>query len=223
MADMTPEFSRPVIADKVSARESVEKITATPAERAALAKRLELVSLDSLTALVRLRRIRGGQMVRVTGELEAEVVQSCVVTLEPLAASVRDSFQALFAPAHLVPKDEEDLENLGLDDEADPPEPIENGRIDIGELVAQHLSLALEPYPRKADAERFVHVEDWEGEGEFPDAPNEPPPDMEGADGETQDMEGPESPATKAATPAVEGAETKPNPFAALAKLRPKT
>ncbi|ASG21886.1 YceD family protein [Nitrospirillum viridazoti] len=216
MADMAPEFSRPVIADKVSARESVEKITATPAERAALAKRLDLVTLDSLTALVRLRRIRGGQMVRVTGELEAEVVQSCVVTLEPLPAHVRDTFQALFAPAHLVPKDEDELDNLGLDDEADPPEPIENGRIDIGELVAQHLSLALDPYPRKADAERFVHVEDWEGEGEFPDAPNEPPPDMEGADEV-------ESPADDAAAPARDAGEEKPNPFAALAKLRPKT
>ncbi|WP_044560838.1 DUF177 domain-containing protein [Azospirillum sp. B4] len=216
MADMTPEFSRPVIADKVSSRESVEKITATPAERAALAKRLDLVSLDSLTALVRLRRIRGGQMVRVTGELEAQVVQSCVVTLEPLPASVRDEFQALFAPAHLVPKDEDDLENLGLDDEVDPPEPIENGRIDIGELVAQHLSLALDPYPRKEDAERFLHVEDWEGEGEFPDAPNEPPPTM-------PDENDAESAADSAPTPAAEAGEGKPNPFAALAKLRPKT
>lgn len=217
MADMTPEFSRPVFADKISSRESVEKITATPAERVALAKRLDLVSLDSLTALVRLRRIRGGQMVRVTGELEAQVVQRCVVTLEPLPVPVRDTFQDLFAPAHLVPKDEAGLETLGLDDEVDPPEAIENGRIDIGELVAQHLSLALDPYPRKVDAERFVHVEDWEGEGEFPDAPNEPPPEKAVAEDEL------ESPLAGAATQAGDAGDGKPNPFGALAKLRPKT
>ncbi|MDE1147899.1 MAG: DUF177 domain-containing protein [Azospirillaceae bacterium] len=220
MTDMTPEFSRSVIADKVSSRETVEKITATPVERAALARRLDLVSLDSLTALVRLRRIRGGQMVRVTGELDAQVVQSCVVTLEPMAASVRDTFQALYAPAHLVPKDEEELENLGLDDEADPPEPIESGRIDIGELVTQHLSLALDPYPRKADSDRFIHVEDWDGEGEFPDAPNEPPPDTAGGDAPA---DAPESDDTVASNPTLSAPEGKPNPFAALAKLRPKT
>ena len=34
----------------------------------------------------------------------------------------------------------------------DPPEPIENGTIDLGRLATDALFLAIDPYPRKADA-----------------------------------------------------------------------
>ena len=43
-------------------------------------------------------------------------------------------------------------------DEEDPPEPIRAGRMELGELVAQHLSLALDPYPRKPGAELPAEV-----------------------------------------------------------------
>jgi uncharacterized metal-binding protein YceD (DUF177 family) len=83
---------------------------------------------------------------RVTGSFEAEVVQSCVVTLDPVPARLVESFSALFGEggpgmAALVDAEEEDE-----------PEPIEGGAIDLGETVAQHLSLALDPYPRKPGA-----------------------------------------------------------------------
>ena len=77
-------------------------------------------------------------------------VQTCVVTLEPMDTAVEDDFQAVFAPAAMLEPDSGELE-IGLSDE-DGPEPMEGGRIDLGELVAQHLSLALDPYPRKPDA-----------------------------------------------------------------------
>ena len=38
-----------------------------------LAERLDLQSLDNLSATMRLRRIRGGKMIRVAGQLEADV------------------------------------------------------------------------------------------------------------------------------------------------------
>jgi uncharacterized metal-binding protein YceD (DUF177 family) len=80
--------------------------------------------------------------------LEARVVQSCVVTLEPVVADVADSFTLYYAeevvpPGHAV--------DLPIEDE-DWPEPIEDGRIDVGEAVAQQLALALDPYPRAPGA-----------------------------------------------------------------------
>ncbi|WP_435539226.1 YceD family protein [Azospirillum sp. ST 5-10] len=144
-----PEFSRLVVADRMPRDEVVEEIAATEAERRALAARFELEAIDRLEATVRLRRT-GGDMVRVTGELRADVVQTCVVTLEPVRNAVAERFEALFAPESLVPEDgdevEIDFDAAALDE--DVPEAMDRGRIDIGELVAQHLSLALDPYPR---------------------------------------------------------------------------
>jgi uncharacterized metal-binding protein YceD (DUF177 family) len=148
---------------KVTPGGLLEHIEATEAERAALAGRLRLFGVDRLVATVKLRRVRG-EMVRVEGTLEADVVQNCVVSLEPVPAHVTEEFSALFAPDHLLPKDEGDVDAVfsleDLDD--DVPEPMPGGRIDIGELTTQHLSLALDPYPRKEGAvfEAVVEHED---------------------------------------------------------------
>ena len=130
-----PEFSRIVPADAVRRADVTETIEATETERKALAERLELESIGSLTATVKLRAVRGGQMIRVSGQLEADVVQTCVVTLEPVPAHVSESFDALFAPPSMI-------EDQGLEVDFDPslsdediPEPMENNRLVICELT----------------------------------------------------------------------------------------
>jgi Predicted metal-binding, possibly nucleic acid-binding protein len=168
--DPAPEFSRIVRADTVQRDgEVVQTIEATPAERHALAERFELEAIDRLTATIRLRAVRGGQMVRVAGELEADVVQTCVVTLEPVPAHVEESFGALFAPESMVPKDEDEIEIDPNVAEEDLPEAMINGRIDIGELTAQHLSLALDPYPH-AEGIEFSGYSEGEDEDEEAEA-----------------------------------------------------
>ncbi|KAA0597201.1 uncharacterized metal-binding protein YceD (DUF177 family) [Azospirillum lipoferum] len=169
-----PEFSRVVHADTVRRADVTETIEATEAERRALAERLELESIGSLTATVKLRAVRGGQMIRVSGQLEADVVQTCVVTLEPVPAHVSERFEALFAPPSMIedPGLEVDFD-ASLSDE-DIPEPMENNRIDIGELTAQHLSLGLDPYPHAEGAEFEDHREHEDGETGEEEAAGEP-------------------------------------------------
>jgi len=144
-----PEFSRMVNADTVQRGEVVQTIEAGEAERTALARRLELESIGSLTATVRLRRVRG-TMIRVSGALEADVVQTCVVTLDPVPAHVSETFEALFAPEDMVPDDVDEIDFDPAVSDEDIPEPMHNNRIDIGELTAQYLSLGLDPYPHAA-------------------------------------------------------------------------
>lgn len=169
-----PEFSRVVNADTVRRADVTETIEATEAERRALAERLELESIGSLTATVKLRAVRGGQMIRVSGQLEADVVQTCVVTLEPVPAQVSERFEALFAPSSMIedPGLEVDFD-ASLSDE-DIPEPMENGRIDIGELTAQHLSLGLDPYPHAEGVEFEGYREHEDGETVEEEAAAEP-------------------------------------------------
>lgn len=148
-AESKHELSRPLAVERISLGGVREKIVASPDEKKALAKRFGLIDLKSLEATIDVDHAEG-KMFAVTGKLFADVVQECVVSLEPVAAHIAESIDVLFAPPHLLKEDGEGgLSDLG---DADPPEPIENGAIDLGELVAQHLAMALDPYPRKEGA-----------------------------------------------------------------------
>ncbi len=143
------ELSRPLQVDRVPTGGVSEHIVASPEERAALARRFGLLALPRLEAKLDVDRAEG-KMFNVTGKLFADVSQACVVTLEPVEAHVSDTIDVLFAPPHLAQNDRDGaLMDLG---DAEPPEPIEGGVIDLGELVAQHLAMALDPYPRKKGA-----------------------------------------------------------------------
>lgn len=140
------EFSRLVRVDQIPSRGTEMRIEAGPEERAALAERFGLQAIGSLRAELKLKAIAGGTLFRVRGDLVADVVQTCVVTLEPIPAHVEESFALIFGPG----QDEEDGADLDMAfEDEDPPEPVEDGAIDVGEAVAQHLSLALDPFPRK--------------------------------------------------------------------------
>lgn len=148
MTDMTLEFSRPVAVERLAPRETRMEIEAGDAERRALAARFGLLDLPSLKAVVRLRPIQGTRLVRVTGEFAADVVQACVVTLAPVAAHVAEGFELVYGPEEM----EFGAEIIVDLDTEDPPEPIIDGVIDIGEAVAEHLALALDPFPRAPGA-----------------------------------------------------------------------
>jgi uncharacterized metal-binding protein YceD (DUF177 family) len=164
-----PEFSRPFAVDRLGSRPVIETLNASTGELARLAARFQLVAIDRLGAVVRLERRAGTDIVHVEGRLEADVVQTCVVTLAPFPSHVEDSFDLDFAPDGQSPGHEAGSHEIDLDMDADPPEPIENGVIDTGELVAQHLSLALDPYPRSPGA---ILDEAWTaGENDAPPSP----------------------------------------------------
>lgn len=146
MIPTTPEFSRHVRVDQIPAAGITLELSAKPAELAALAERFGLQSIDALRATVILKAIAGGALVRVDGKFFAQVVQTCVVTLDPVPALVEEAFSLTFGAAE---PDEPGIEiELSLEEE-DPPDPIVDGMIDVGEAVAEHVALALNPFPRK--------------------------------------------------------------------------
>jgi uncharacterized metal-binding protein YceD (DUF177 family) len=153
----SPEFSRPIAAEQIGPQETERDISANDAERARLAERFGLLGLDRLTARLQLRRGRAG-LVHVQGHFEADVVQACVVTLEPVRAQLREDFTVAFGAVRPV-ADGEVI--IGLDEE-DPAEELTDGRIDLGEVVAQQLAVALDPYPRAPGAEERFEPSDQE-------------------------------------------------------------
>lgn len=142
------EFSRAVEADRIAATPSHYKFDAEPAERAALADRFGLVSLDRFHASFSVRRLRK-DLIRVKGHISASLVQACVVTLEPIPAEIAEDVELDFSEAEADPAEEMDLDA----EAADGPEPLSGGMIDLGEVAAEQLGLAIDPYPRKPGAE----------------------------------------------------------------------
>lgn len=146
MTPITPEFSRTVRVDHIPAAGTTMELSAKPDELKALADRFGLQSVDSLEAQVTLKAVAGGALIRVDGHISAQVVQTCVVTLEPVTQSVDEDFSLTFGAAE--PEEPGEEIELSLDEE-DPPDPIIDGHIDVGEAVAEHVALALDPFPRK--------------------------------------------------------------------------
>lgn len=137
---MTPEFSRHFRAHDVAGMTRQQMIEAEPHERAALAKRFGLLALDRLTAALELRRDAAG--IRVTGQVHASGEQPCVATAEPVPFLLTESVAILLTEAR-PEGDEIELHEPDLETEI-----LEGDIIDLGEIAAQALALALDPYPR---------------------------------------------------------------------------
>jgi uncharacterized metal-binding protein YceD (DUF177 family) len=138
------EFTRPVDVNRLPSGGGVYDLAATLAERAALARRFDLLALDRLEAQVRLTPLPGG-LLRLSATLSVDLVQACVVTLEPVRAHIDDRFSLLFRPGV-------DEKTVVLSDAAELIEPLPAGVLDVGEAVAQQLSLVLDPFPRAPGA-----------------------------------------------------------------------
>ena len=147
------EFSRVFRVDDLPPGGSTVTLTADASECAALARRFGLLALHSLVAKVRLQpraqQRGGGRGVEAEGSFAAEVEQSCVVTLEPVASRPSGRFTLRFAEQAEIEADAD----TELDVEAeDLPEPLVDGAFDLGEAVAELVALAIEPYPRAPGA-----------------------------------------------------------------------
>lgn len=136
------EFSRPLEVARIPKLGSHEKLSADARECSALAKRLKLPALHTLTADLKVKPWRGGGF-KVTGELKADLDQESVVSLEAFRSTVVFPIERYFMNTH--PNDDHDAE-ADID-------PIINGVIDVGEVVAETLALELDPYPRKPGEE----------------------------------------------------------------------
>ena len=143
-----PEFSRPVPVDRIGAAPTGHRITATPVECAALAERFGLAELTALAADLAVRREAAG--VRVTGRVSGSAVQTCVVSGLPVPVSVDEPVDLLFSTAagSALPDAEIELSEADLD-----ILPFAGDAVDVGEVAAESLGLALDPFPRAGDRE----------------------------------------------------------------------
>ena len=144
-ATETLPFSYPLDVDKVPEGGLDLELSAGESERAALAKADGIPEISRFEATFHVVRRAGGR-VNVSGELQARVTRICVVSLEPFETDVIEPIDVDFAPEAAISSAQA---GEGGDDEEDPPDPIIDGKIDLGALASEFLVLGLEPYPRK--------------------------------------------------------------------------
>ncbi len=124
-----------------------EERRATEAERAAVAKALDILSCEDLVARYEIEPLGDGRFL-LRGDVEADVTQACIVTLDPVPAHLSDRFAVEFRPEDEVTHDDDAGEREILS--GDDIEPIEGGRIDAGRIIFEHISAVLDPYPQEA-------------------------------------------------------------------------
>jgi len=141
------EIERIVDIDRMGPNGTALEIAASDSERLALAKRFGFLGLPALSARVTVDRRPGGQVV-VEGRLRGRIVQACILTLDPVAQDLDETFRLVFKQDLAEERDPESGEAL-VSAQADAPEPLTESLLDVGEIVAEQLSLAADPYPRK--------------------------------------------------------------------------
>lgn len=129
-------------------------LQAGPDTLADLASRNEVPAVHEASADLLLRpEPRGG--VSVSGTVRGRLVQTCVVTLEAFEATLEQPVDIHFLPEDAIEADRAARAKQPADP-ADPdaenfeePDPIVNGRLDLGTLAGELFTLGVDPYPRK--------------------------------------------------------------------------
>ena len=136
-------------------------IDASPEQQAALAREHGLLDVKNFHAdLVVSPWKRDG--VSVSGRVEGDIVQECVVTLEPIDARIDEEVSAVFIPegSNLERYDRLSAAEMILDPEGpDAPESFSGTHIDVGALAEQFFALGIDPYPRKEGIEPFAKAD----------------------------------------------------------------
>lgn len=128
-----------------------QTIEATAAEREAIKILLDLVDLKNLRFDYRLRCGSDGR-VYLSGQVKADVSQTCVISLEPVEARVDTPVEMEFWPETPIADLERRTDDPGQAGLLDWPEAIVDGNLDLGRVAYETLATALDPYPRKEGA-----------------------------------------------------------------------
>jgi len=124
-----------------------ESFEATLEEREKLARRFDVPFIELFKVdLTFIKTSEEPETLHVSGTLRAKLTQQCVISLKDFGESLESAFAfEATDPRHI---DEEMFE-----EDEEPPEPLTDCTLDVGEVLAQILALEINPYPKSPDAE----------------------------------------------------------------------
>ena len=143
------EFSRTVLVSEIGRDGLKLSISADKNECNSLALRFGLAEIKRLEAEIYVaRRPSSDEKIYVDVHFSTDLVQNCVASLRPIETNIIDRFSVVFASGQ---ERASSSESFTIED-LDPPDLFSEGRLEVGGLLAEHLALALDPYPRHPDS-----------------------------------------------------------------------
>jgi len=167
--DIAPEFSREIDVGSLSSKGREYSFEATPVERVALAQRLSLLQLDKFVGKFAVIPIKKKHY-NLKASFTAHLAQTCGISLEPVEDIVSGAFTILLKQEQTRP-DREGAE-IDFTPNDEDIEYFPSDIFDVGEMIAQHLSLGINPYPRSSRAsgdelgQQIINEEDFQPEPE---------------------------------------------------------
>ncbi len=130
------------------------QVCADPAQRAAISKWADLLAVEKWDARVQIKKLVPNHY-GLDFHLVADVIQSCVVSLEPVPGHIERSFsrELVFvgAPRHRPAQAESETVIDASEEEG--PEEISSLQVDLAAPLLEEFTLALDPYPRRPGVE----------------------------------------------------------------------
>jgi uncharacterized metal-binding protein YceD (DUF177 family) len=146
-------YTHPMSVVEASRLSGPLEITPSAEECAAIAQRFGWLSVENCTA--QLAFAVKGKEVTITGEVRARVTQPCVATGEPVAEGITAPLTLQLVPAETL-EAAEDASEVELDSGELDILGYEDGRFDLGDIIAETLALAVNPWPRSQGAGAFL-------------------------------------------------------------------
>ncbi|MBE7218139.1 MAG: DUF177 domain-containing protein [Caulobacteraceae bacterium] len=126
-------------------------LEAEPAARARIAAAYGLEGLESFAGEMALSSWLDG--LRMRGRWRARVTYLCGLTMEPFPDDLEGEIDLHMLPEGSRNAPAPDAEPPSDPDAPEPPELYAGEVVDVGDLLCQHLAVAIDPYPRKPGAE----------------------------------------------------------------------
>lgn len=150
MTDFHDVWTSPLTLDEVPEEGLHVDLAADEPVRMALARSAQLRALDRLSASFDVTRT-GRNGLHIIGEVSSNVVQDCVVTLEPVEQTLVEPIDLTFVPASAQGATTTEIETSLQSGESD-TEPLTGGMVDLGAIATEYFLLGIDPYPRKPGA-----------------------------------------------------------------------
>lgn len=147
---MQKKFSYPLKIEDVNQNEHKFDINADMAELSDISEILKVENVKYFNAEVHLKRHNKQNLLSVWGIIRTEIEQKSVITLNNFLKYYEIPFELKFDTKATY----QDIAEISADIDADVPDIIENGKIDLADIVLEQIALNLDDYPR-AEGEVF--------------------------------------------------------------------
>ena len=153
-------FSVPLRVDQIPADGKRVRLEADPDARRRIAEALSIAEVVALRADLKVDPV-GNRVFAVRGTVVATIVQTDVVTLDPVRQEIAEDVDLTLVPAENGVAARHHAMATGKREESgEPPDLYHNGRIDLGAVASEQLALGLDPYPRAPGVAFGGHIED---------------------------------------------------------------